>query len=103
MCAERTNVFAELCGRDYVLWGTGRVARAFYRRYCAEQNMLQKPLYYCDNAESKQGTTIDGIEVQSSEQIVELCRRYYLTDQPLVIIVGVTGINLLQIISQLEK
>ena len=33
MCAERTNVFAELRGRDYVLWGTGRVARAFYRKY----------------------------------------------------------------------
>jgi len=103
MCAEGMNVFAELRGRDYVLWGTGRVARAFYRKYCAERKMLQKPLYYCDNAEDKQGTTIDGIAVRSSEQIFELCRRYYLADQPLVIIVGVTGINLLQIISQLEK
>ena len=103
MCAEGMDVFAELRGRDYVLWGTGRVARAFYRKYCAERKMLQKPLYYCDNAEDKQGTTIDGIAVRSSEQIFELCRQYYLTDQPLVIIVGVTGINLLQIISQLEK
>ena len=103
MCAEGMDVFAELRGRDYVLWGTGRVARAFYRKYCAERKMLQEPLYYCDNAEDKQGTTIDGIAVRSSEQIFELCRRYYLMDQPLVIIVGVTGINLLQIISQLEK
>lgn len=37
MCAERMNVFAEPRGRDYVLWGTGRVARAFCRKYCAEQ------------------------------------------------------------------
>ena len=46
MCAEGMDVFAELRGRDYVLWGTGRVARAFYRKYCAERKMLQKPLYY---------------------------------------------------------
>ena len=37
MCAEGMDVFAELRGRDYVLWGTGRVARAFCRKYCAEQ------------------------------------------------------------------
>jgi len=101
--ADDVDTFSDLRGIDYVLWGTGRVAQAFYQKYCVAQKCLQDPLFWCDNAAHKQGTEMDGIPVQSSEKVFELSRVCYLKGRPLAIVIGATGINLLQIVSQLEQ
>lgn len=47
---ENKDYFAHLRETDYVLWGTGRIAQAFYQKYCVDRKQLQEPLYWCDNA-----------------------------------------------------
>lgn len=101
---ENKDYFAHLRETDYVLWGTGRIAQAFYQKYCVERKQLQEPLYWCDNVAATQGRKIgrDGTIV-SAQEVFSLSARYYLEGKPLAIIIGATGINLLQIISQLEE
>ena len=87
MYPDDVDTFSDLRGIDYVLWGTGRVAQAFYQKYCVAQKCLQDPLFWCDNAAHKQGTEMDGIPVQSSEKVFELSRMYYLKGRPLSIVI----------------
>ena len=104
MCADTADAFAPLHGVDYVIWGTGRVARAFYQKYCVEQELLHPPLCFCDNAAKEEGQSSwgDG-RIIPPKDFFSLSARYYLAGKPLAVIIGATGINLLQIVSQLEQ
>lgn len=88
---------------DYIFWGTGRIAKGFYKKYCKERGILRKPLLWCDNNPSLQGSNLDGVPVVSSEEVAKLSEEYYQGSRPLAIVIGATGINLLQIVSQLEQ
>ena len=103
MYADHADTFGGLRDPDYVLWGTGRVARAFYEKYCVDRKLLHAPLYFCDNAAKMQGMQIDGIPIYASECVFESAHTHYLAGKPFAIIIGATGINLLQIVSQLEQ
>ena len=41
----------ELFTAPYVIWGTGRVAQAFYRTYCAPEG--KKPIFWVDSNAAK--------------------------------------------------
>ena len=88
---------------NYIFWGTGRVARNFYKKYHENRGVLKKPLFWCDNNPALQGTFMDGVEVVSSKKVAELSEEFYRKSMPLAIVIGAAGINLLQIVSQLEQ
>lgn len=88
---------------DYILWGTGRIVRNFYNKYYKDRGTIRKPIMWCDNDVALQGTTLDDVEVVSPKIISQLSEEYYRRSKPLAIVIGATGINLLQIVSQLEQ
>lgn len=89
--------------KDYVIWGTGRIGQSFYRKYICENPKTARPLFWCDGNTSKQGTTVDGIQVLSPAETFKLAYKYFVSGRELTLVIAVAGINLLQIIGMLEK
>jgi len=92
LCADTVDAFASLHGVDYVIWGTGRVAGAFYQKYCVERALLHPPLFFCDNAAKEEGQSSwgDG-RIIPPKDFFSLSARYYLAGKPLAVIIGATG------------
>ena len=93
------NLKNELC----IFFGTGRIAQAFYEKYCKEKGIITRPAFWCDNDLDKQGTFLDGIEIISPDKLFSISEKYYRSGKKLAVVIAATGINLLQIICQFEQ
>ena len=92
----------ELFSAPFVIWGTGRVAQAFYRAYC-EKSSGEKPLFWVDSNAAKHGKRIDGIEIAAPEVFYRESEAAYAKGERLSVVIGATGIFLLEILSLLER
>ena len=93
--------WSELFAAPYVIWGTGRVAQAFYRTYCAPEG--KKPIFWVDSNAAKHGSRIAGIEVAAPETFYQRSEDMYAKGGRLSVVIGATGIFLLEILSLLER
>lgn len=91
----------ELFTAPYAIWGTGRVAQAFYRTYCAPEG--KKPIFWVDSNAAKHGSRIAGIEVVAPETFYQRSEDMYAKGERLAVVIGATGIFLLEILSLLER
>mgnify|MGYP000843798867 FL=1 len=92
---------AELFAAPYVIWGTGRVAQAFYRKYCKTES--EKPIFWVDSNATKHGSCIDGIEIFAPEAFYRRSEAAYVKGERLSVVIGATGIFLLEILSLMER
>lgn len=92
---------SELFVAPYVIWGTGRVAQAFYRTYCAPEGKM--PLFWVDSDAAKHGSRITGVEVVAPETFYRRSEAAYAMGERLAVVIGATGIFLLEILSLLER
>ena len=79
---------SELFVAPYVIWGTGRVAQAFYRTYCAPEGKM--PLFWVDSDAAKHGSRITGVEVVAPETFYRRSEDVYAEGGRPSVVIGAT-------------
>lgn len=90
------NSIDKLDTKKIIFFGTGGIGQKFYRKYCLENNLLPRPIYWCDNNKTKYNTRIDNIQVISPEILKKIIDK----DYAIIITTGVS--HMLPILSQLQ-
>lgn len=100
---NKKAVIEKLQGKNLVFWGSGRIGKYFFERYCKKENIIPNPIFWCDSNKEVQGQSLFDIEVISPENLFEIAQREYLQNNNMIVIITAMGINMLEMISYLEK
>lgn len=89
--------------KKVVFWGTGRIGRDFFQKYCVSEKIIPKPLFWCDSDKKLQGKNLFGVDIVSPEQMIEFADKAYLQSNDWICIITAAGCNLIDIVSFMEK